>query len=189
MGNDYLTNPLEFLLRTLINLYTFAVLLRWVLQRARADFYNPISQLIVRITQPPLTVFKRIIPDIAGLDTPAIALMILLQMLAWTLTGALNGAIPSALALLALSLAELVSMTVSLLFFSILIQTVLSWFNADHSRHPTLALLHSINDPLLAPVRRLLPNTGGLDFSPLVVLLGLKVLEMLLVPPILALAQ
>ena len=187
MGNDYLTDPLEFLIRTLINLYTFAVMLRWVLQQVRADFYHPISQLTVRITEPPLAVFRRIIPDIAALDTAAIVLMILLQMLAWTLIGALAGTMPSAMALLALSLAELVSMAVSLLFFSILIQTVLSWFNAD--RHPAVVLLHSINAPLLRPVRRRLPINSRLDFSPLIVLLGLKILEMLLVPLLLALAR
>ena len=158
----------------------------WILQQVHADFYHPISQLVVRITEPPLAVLRRIIPDIAALDTAAIVLMILLQMLAWTVIGALTGAMPSAIALLALSLAELVSMAVSLLFFSILIQTVLSWFNAD--RHPTVILLHSINAPLLRPVKRLLPTNARLDFSPLIVLLGLKILEMLLVPVLLALA-
>ena len=88
---------------------------------------------------------------------------------------------PLAAALLAIP--ELISLTINVFLFAILIQVVISWINPG-SYNPALSLIHSLTEPLLAPVRRRLPDMGGLDLSPMVVMLGLVVLEMLLIPPI-----
>ena len=82
MASSYVTNPVEFLINTLFSLYIMAVLLRFLLAIVRADFYNPVSQFLVKVTNPPLLPMRRIIPSAGRIDTSALLLMLLLQMAA-----------------------------------------------------------------------------------------------------------
>lgn len=183
MGDGYLTEPAVFLVQVLFGLYATLVVLRFLLQLTRADFYNPVSQFIVKATRPVLNPLRRIIPGISGMDIASLVLawlIITLQQLA--ILGIVgNGFRPAAAALLAIP--GLISLIINIFLFAILIQVIVSWINPG-SYNPVLGLIRSLTEPLLAPVRRRLPDMGGLDLSPMVVMIALVVLEMLLIPPI-----
>jgi len=183
MGGGYLAQPAIFLIQVLFGLYATLVVLRFLLQLTRADFYNPLSQFIVRATKPVLNPLRRMIPGFSGMDIAALVLawlVISLEQLA-ILGLAGTGFQPAAAALLAIP--ELISLIINIFLFAILIGVIISWINPG-SYNPAISLIHNLTEPLLGPVRRRMPDMGGLDLSPMVVMLGLVVLEMLLIPPI-----
>jgi YggT family protein len=188
MGASYFTNPLEFLISTLIGLFITAVMLRFLLAMVRADFYNPLTQILVKLTNPALKPLRRFIPGFGGIDIASLLLMLALQMLALALITLLRGAALHPVGLLLWAIAELLGLLLNIYMFSILIQVVLSWVNPN-TYNPAVSLLYSINEPLLAPARRLIPPLSGLDLSPVVVLLGLQLAKMLLLPPLLTWGQ
>lgn len=169
-----------FLIDTLFSLYIIAFMLRFLLQIVHADYYNPISQALVKITNPILLPLRRIIPGFRGWDIAALLVMFLLEVIKFVLIFGLMAGVPlTPLGVVLLSLQALFALVLELYFFSILIQAVLSWINPGvHS--PVTSLLWSLNEPLLRPVRRVLPSLGGLDFSPLVVMIILQVLRILI---------
>ncbi len=183
MPGSYYTDPIEFLIHTLIGLYIMAVLIRFLMQWARADFHNPIGQMLIRITNPPLMPLRRVIPPWRRFDLAALALMLLLQIGSLLLIGALRGGLPSFGSLAILALAELIALTLNLFFFTILIGVILSWVMQDRY-HPVYRLLHQINEPLLGPLRRLLPPMGGLDLSPLLAIIAIHLAKLIMLPPL-----
>jgi YggT family protein len=188
MGSSYVTNPVEFLINTLFGLYILAIMLRFLLAAVRADFYNPISQFLVKVTNPPLLPLRRVLPSAGKLDTSALALMLVLQMLSFTLIALLRGGHISVGSLLLLSCAELISLFLNVLLFSILVQVIISWINPG-TYNPAVSLLYSLTEPVLRPCRRLIPPLSGIDLSPLVALLAIQLAKMLVLPPLYALAQ
>ena len=183
MGGSYVGNAATFLVQTIFGLYILVVMLRFLLQWVRADFYNPVSQFIVKATQPPLAPLRRIIPGFAGLDVAAVVFMFALKMIElWLVTGLIGKAAPLG-ALAVLSVAELVGLLIMVFIFSILIQVVISWVNPG-MYNPVMGLLHSINEPLLAPARKIIPPMSGLDLSPVVVMVCLYLVRMLVETPL-----
>jgi YggT family protein len=185
--NGYLTNPLIFLIEISIGLYILAVMLRFLLQWVHADFYNPLSQFIVRITNPLLKPLRRIIPGFGGIDWASIILVLLLIAIKLLLVFAVRGRLLPLAALAPLTLAELISLFLGIFTFTILIQVIISWV-APNQYNPAVVLLHQLNEPLLRPMRRLLPPLGGLDLSPMLALVLIQLSKMLLLPPLYALA-
>ena len=188
MGGPYVGNAATFLIETLFGLYILLVMLRFLLQWTRADFYNPVSQFIVKATQPPLARLRKIIPGFGGLDLAAVVFMFVLKLIElWLITGLL-GIAPQVGGLAMLSAAELLGLLINVFIFSILIQVIISWVNPG-MYNPVMGLLHSINEPLLAPARRAIPPISGLDLSPIAVIICLQLVSMLAVAPIRDLAR
>ncbi|MGF1614463.1 MAG: YggT family protein [Gammaproteobacteria bacterium] len=183
MVNPYAGNAATFLISTLFGLYILAVMLRFLFQLTRADFYNPFAQFVVRVTNPLLLPLRRVVPGMGGIDLAAVILMSLLQMVELWLTYSIIGGTPNVIGLLVLSVAKLLSLVLSVFFFSILIQVIISWVNPG-AYNPITSLLYSLNEPLLAPARRLIPPISGLDLSPLVVIIALQLGSYLVVAPI-----
>lgn len=182
MGN-YAGNAGVFLIQTLFGLYLVAVMLRFLLQLTRADFYNPVSQFLVKVTNPPLIPLRRIIPGLIGIDMAAVVLLLVIQAVELILVGLVQGfslAIPG---LVVLTVAELLNLLLNIYFFTILIQVILSWVNPG-GYNPAIALLYSLNEPILSRARRVIPPISGFDLSPIVVFIGIQLLRMLLVSPI-----
>ena len=173
MGNG---NPLIFLIDTLFSLYIGALLLRFLLQIARADFYNPISQFLVKITNPPLVPLRRIIPSIRSIDTASLVLILGLIISKVVLISLLNSAPLQPIALILFAIVEFISLVLNLFFYSIILQAVLSWIQPS-AYSPVQGILHGLNEPLLRPVRKVIPAIGGFDLSPIVVLLAIGVLQ------------
>lgn len=183
MGTSYGGNAATFLVGTLFELYILLVMLRFLFQLVRADFYNDISQFIVRATNPLLRPMRRYIPGLGGIDVATVVLMVALKMLELWLIAYIAGQPVGVAGLLVLSLAKLLSLAVNIFFFSILIQVILSWVSPG-AYSPVVSLLYSLNEPLLAPARRLIPPLAGLDLSPIAVIIILQLVSLLVVAPI-----
>ena len=183
MTEAYFTNPLIFLIKTLFGLYIAIVMIRFLLQWARADFYNPISQFIVKVTSPVLRPMRKVIPGYGGLDLSALVLAWLLKAVELALLSMLLGLGRNPLAALIWAIPALVGLMISIFLFGILIRVILSWVNPD-PYNPAVALLNRITDPIMVPAQRLVPPISGIDLSPMVAMIGLVLLEMLLLPPL-----
>lgn len=188
MGGNYLSNPVTFLIETLFGLYILAFMLRFLLALVRADFYNPVSQFLVKITNPVLVPLRRIVPSLGKFDTSTLLSMFILQVIALLLIMALRGASLSPLAIGILALSELLELLLNVFLFAILIQVIISWINPGNY-NPVTSLLYTLTEPILRPCRQLIPAIGGLDLSPMVALIGLQVAKMLLIPPLHQLAS
>lgn len=179
--NSYLTNPLEFLITTLISLYLLAVMLRFLLGLVRADFYNPVSQFLVRVTNPLLVPLRKVIPVVGKFDTAAIVLMLVLQLISEFIVISLRGASVPFLTLLMYSIGELFMLLINILLVSIVVQAILSWINPG-TYTPVSSLLYSLTNPILKPIQRIIPPLSGIDLSPLFAVIGLQVVRMLIMP-------
>ncbi|MSR15487.1 MAG: YggT family protein [Gammaproteobacteria bacterium] len=187
MSGGYLTNAGVFLLNTLFGLFIGAALVRLLLQWARADFYNPLSQAIVKLTNPALRPLRRYIPALGPIDTASMVLMLSLQLVnTWLVTALLGGSL-GLVGSVVIVLAELVSKLIYIYLFAIVIQAIASWI-APGNYNPMLALITTITEPLLRPIRRVVPPLGGLDLSSLVVIIALQMALMLIVAPLADLA-
>jgi len=171
-----------YVIQTLGSLYLLIVLLRFILQLVRADFYNPLSQFIVRATKPLLNPLRKVIPGFGGLDLASLVLAILIQLLLMIVTLVLMGygVAGYVLQLLVWSLIAVTSLFIKVFFFAMIISVILSWV-APNSYNPGAQLVNQICEPLLAPFRKLLPNLGGLDSSPIFAFIALRLIDMLVI--------
>jgi YggT family protein len=184
MGGGYLTNAGIFLIDVLFGLYIFAVMLRFFLQVVRADFYNPLCQAIVTVTNPALRPLRRYVPAAGNLDSASIVLLLALQLVCSGLVMLLLGIVPGLFGLLIYALAELLSKTIYLFMFAVFIRIVISWI-APHSYNPVLGVVDSITTPLLRPAQRVVPPLGGsIDLSPMLVIIAMYLGLMLIVAPL-----
>ena len=183
MDSNYLTNPAVFLVQTLFGLYILAVLLRFLLQWVRADFYNPISQFLVKITAPPLKILRRFIPGFGGIDVAALLLAWGLKYIELVSVLLISGSTINLLGPLFWAIPELVELLINIFLFAVLIQVILSWINPG-TYNPASALLYSLTEPVMRPARNVLPPISGLDLSPMLVMIALILMKMLLLPPL-----
>jgi YggT family protein len=188
MGNPYVGNAATFLITTAFGLYILIVMLRFVLQIVHADFYNPMSQFIVKATDPVLRPLRRYVPGAGGIDLASVIVMIVLKYVELALTAWIVGHSPHFAGVLMLSIAQLLSLLVNVFFFAIIIQVILSWVNPGNY-NPVIALVYSLTEPLLGPARRVIPPMGGLDLSPIVVIVALKLVDLLFIAPIMDTAR
>lgn len=170
-----------YILQTIGSLYLLIVLLRFILQLVRADFYNPLSQFIVRATHPLLKPLRKVIPSFAGLDLASLVLAILVQLLLMAVTLLLLGYdLNNPLQLLIWSIIGVTALFLKVFFFALIISVILSWV-AQGSHNPSAMLVNQLCEPLLTPIRRILPSMGGLDLSPIVAFLILNLIDMLVI--------
>lgn len=186
MSGSYLTNPLVFLISTLFGLYIAVVLIRFLLQWVRADFYNPISQFVVKVTSPVLRPLRQLIPGYAGLDLASLLLAWGLKAIELALIAGILGFSGPLLGALAWAVPAVLELLLDIMLFAVLIRVILSWVNPDPF-NPAVALLDRLTEPVMRPAQRLLPPIGGVDLSPILVMIGLVLLKMLLIPPLEAL--
>ena len=160
--------------------YILIVLLRLLLQLVRADFYNPLSQFIVKATNPILLLLRKIIPSVFGIDTASLLLALVLQMVAIQLLGYVGGhSTFPIIALLITSIYKLILMILNIYFFSFIIIVIISWV-APHTQNPAISIINSLTEPVLRPIRSVIPPLGGLDLSIMVAMLGIYIIKILL---------
>jgi len=182
-GGAYIGNALTFVIETVAGFYILIVMLRFLLQLVRADFYNPVCQFIVKATQPPLKVLRRVVPGVGGIDFSSLLLMMILKMLELWLIFLVLGRDATLAGLALLAVARILELLIYVFMFSIIALVILSWVQPQ-SYNPVFGLLHSLSSPVMRPARRLLPPISGLDLSPIVVFLVLGVALRLLVAPL-----
>lgn len=182
-----ITNALQFLLHTLLGLFTLALLLRFYLQLTRAPFQNPASQAVVAITNFLVRPLRRVVPSWGNMDLSTLLLAYLSQLLLELGTLWINdfplmvAGSPVFLALLGLAAVDLIKLSIYIFMYAVVIQAILSWI---HTYTPITSVLDALTRPVLQPVRRHLPMAGGLDFSPLVVIVVAQLLLIVLVAPL-----
>lgn len=175
---------LHLFISTAVDIYTLVVVLRLLLQLVKADFYNPISQFIVKATDPLLKPLRRIIPGYAGIDFASLILAMLVQIVGFLLLLLLAGAFSSnPFVYLLFGIFGVLKVTLNFYFFAIIVLIIISWV-APHTYNPAASLLQQITEPVMTPFRRLLPAMGGLDFSPMLALFVIHVLNAIVVPGI-----
>ncbi len=167
-----------FLIDTLFNLYLMVVLLRIWMQLVQADFYNPVSQFVVKATHPVVGPLRRIIPPIGSLDTASVLFAFVLCAIKLALLITMSGGAPNWAILIIGAGYTLLKQVFQMLFWVLIIRALLSWVSQGYN--PIESLLHQLTEPLLAPIRRILPPMGGLDLSVLVLIIGLQFLQILL---------
>jgi len=182
MPSAYLSSPLIFLIDTLFGIYMGIVALRLIMQWAQWDYHNQLVQLIIKATQVPVKFLRQFIPPFGRWDSATIILLFSLSLIKILLIMSLQVGIIDPISLIRLILADVFSLFITLFSASIIIQVILSWIAPHTQQNPLTPLLSRMNNPLIRPVRQRLPDMGGLDLSPLVVLLALQVLSMLVLP-------
>ena len=166
-------DALIFLLRTFADLYLLTFLLRFILQWARANHYNPLSQVVFKVTNPLVVPARRLLPSVAGLDIPTLVVLIVLEIVVTFVLLSLVGLSLPIPRLLFYSSLRLISLLLWFYVGALIIYAVLSWF-AQPSRNPMAMLLGQLVEPLLRPARRMLPPIGGFDLSVLLVIVLLQ---------------
>jgi YggT family protein len=175
-----------FLIQTFGGLLLMIVLIRLLIQVSRADYYNPISQAIVKLTDPAIKPLKRILPTLRGVDFATLLVALLVQLITVCLIMVIYGNYLFHPAYIAWSLVGLLSTILDIYFFALIIMVIASWL-APHSNHPALALVHQLTDPLCVPARKLLPAMGGIDFSIILVFVAIRLIDsFLVIPPLVA---
>jgi len=173
------TGALIYLVGTLTDLYVAAILLRLLLQWVGADFYNPLSQFLVKVTNPVLIPARRVVPSIGRLDTASVVIMLLLELIQLVIISLISQADYGFQFLLLFAIKKLL-MTLLMTYFVLIIARVLVSWIANQSRHPLIPLIYQLTEPVLRPFNRLIPPIGGIDLSPLFVLIALRFLLLLL---------
>lgn len=164
-----------FLVETLLSLYISAIVIRFLLGYARADFYNPLSQFLVKITNPVLVPVRRFIPSFGKLDTSAVVVALVLMIIKIALVTGIVGASLNVVTLLWLSVGELIRSVIWVYIIALILMAVISWIGSSQG-NPVSPLVNSLVSPLVTPVRRRMPPVGMLDLSPMVVMIGLYIL-------------
>ncbi|AJJ10943.1 YGGT family protein [Yersinia rohdei] len=169
---------LTFLAKTVIDLYVMVLLLRIWMQWVHSDFYNPFSQFVVKITQPIVGPLRRIIPSLGPIDSASLLLAFLLMTIKYPLLVLIqSGSMSLSLYNLLFGIISLVKAAGYLIFWVMIIRALMSW--VSQGRSPMDYLLLQLTEPLMAPIRRILPAMGGIDFSAMVVILILYLINYL----------
>lgn len=173
------SNALFYLISTLFEVYLWIIMVRVILQFVRADFYNPISQLVWQLTQPVVRPLQAVFPKVRQLDVAAVLVLVLVAVLYVFVAMAILQRPVDLLTALVLAALKLVVLLLNLYTFTLVIQAILSWVGPGVN-NPAGSVLWSINEPLLRPVRRVIPPFSGLDLSPLIVIVLLQTLNRLI---------
>tara|TARA_B100000530_G_scaffold110573_1_gene68889 strand:- start:1125 stop:1724 length:600 start_codon:yes stop_codon:yes gene_type:complete len=168
-------NAVAQIFNTIAGLYLLFVVARFLLQLAKADFYNPISQAVFKITDPMVKVFRSFIPGYRGIDFSSLILAFFVQFAAISLTILLyGGSLPSISFIVTWSFVGVLNFIILFYYYALIASIVMSFvmmFSGNMNPHPILSLVWQITEPIMSPVRKVIPPMGGLDFSPIFIFL------------------
>lgn len=179
-----LHNASVFLIQSVFDFYLFVLLLRLLLQYLRVDYYNPLTQFIIKITSPVVVPLRRVIPGYWGIDLATVVLILIVSLMKLSLISVLSiHHFPNIFGLILWSLGDLLGLIIKLFFYAILASVIISWV-APSNYSPLFVIVQRLTDPLLKPARRLIPQIAGFDISPIPVLLLLQILIILMAEPL-----
>ena len=166
-------------------LYLLAVLLRFLLQIAKADFYNPVSQAVVRATDPLVRILRKVIPGYRGIDFSTLILAIVIEAIAICILITLyGGSIPSVGFIVTWAVVGVIYFIVNIYYYAIIGSIIMSFvmlFSGNMNPHPILRLIWQLTEPVMGPLRKVLPPLGGLDFSPILIFIIIGLIQNLLI--------
>ena len=166
---------------TLTGIYLLAILLRFLLQVARADFYNPMSQAVFRITDPMVRIFRSFIPGYKGIDFSSLILALVVEAMAICVLIILyGGSIPSAGFIVTWAFVGVLHFMIMIYYYAIIGSIIMSFvmmFSGNMSPHPILRLIWQLTEPVMAPIRKIIPSMCGLDFSPIFIFISIGLIS------------
>lgn len=172
-----------FLINTLFDLYLLVLMLRLILCWVGANYFNPLSQIVIKLTQPLIAPIRRRIPNIKNLETSTLIVILVLEIIKYILIGLIATGMPTnVFGLFILAVADSLKLMLDVLFYAILIQAILSWVKGNYS--PISQVLLQITAPLMRPFQRIIPLVGGMDLSPIPALITLQLITILIVKPL-----
>lgn len=167
-----------FLVTTLFDLYLFVLCGRLLLAWVRADYFNPVTRFVIKLTDPVITRLRRILPNRRNLEISTLVFILFLEIIKLLLVSLLFDTMPNATALLFLTLAGTLKLILSTFFYAILFHAILSWVQPGYS--PVGQLLSQLSSPILRPLQRAIPPVAGFDLTPLFALIILQLVMILL---------
>jgi YggT family protein len=167
-----------FLINSLFDLYILVLIVRLILAFAKANYFNPVTQVIIKLTQPLVAPLRRFIPNYRGIEFSTLVLIILFEMLKFLLLSLLTIGMPTFIGLFIFAILDTLKFILKTFFYAILLQAILSWFQPGQS--PAIQLLQQISAPILRPFQRMIPPINGIDISAIPALILLQVLIILL---------
>ena len=174
------SNAGVYLIQTFFGIYFILIMVRFLMQVARVDFYNHLCQGIVKITDPAIKPLRRILPTVRGVDFATLTVAFVVQLIAVALVMLIVGGYPFLPEYIAWVFLGMFSIIFDIYFFALLIMVISSWI-APYSNHPALTLINQLTEPLCKPARKLLPPMGGIDFSIILVFVFISLIDNFLV--------
>jgi YggT family protein len=178
-------NSAALLFNALAGLYLLAILLRFMLQLAKADFYNPVSQSVVKVTDPAVRLFRSFIPGYRGIDFSSLILALVVEAVAICVLILLyGGSIPSVGFVITWAFVGVIYFIINIYYYAIIASIIMSFimlFSGNMNPHPILRVIWQLTEPVMAPVRKIIPPMGGLDFSPIFIFIAIGLLQNLLI--------
>lgn len=178
---EALSSSAALLVNTLGGIYLLAILLRFLLQVARADFYNPVSQAVVKVTDPVIRIFRHFIPGYRGIDFSTLIVALVFEAIAICVLIVLyGGSIPGIGYIITWSFVGVIYFIINIYFYAIIGSIIMSFvmmFSGSMNPHPILRLILQLTEPVMGPVRKIIPPMGGLDFSPILIFIIIRLLQ------------
>ncbi len=181
----FFSNATALVIKLFLGFFMFALIVRFLMQLVRADYNNPVSSFIVKVTNPALKPLRRFIPGLFGVDLSSIILVFIVQIIEIVLVNLLPGRqLPDLFSLLMLTIGQVADTVITIYFICIMVVIIASWI-VQGSYNPVLNLIYQLINPLMQPIRRIIPPMSGLDLSPLVAIAVLIFAKFLIAAPIL----
>jgi YggT family protein len=175
---DSLNNAVLFLINTLFDLYLFILCIRFILAWSRADYFNPITRIIIQLTQPVIAPLRRVIPNYQRIEGSTLIFIIFLEIIKICILSWLMIGIVTFIPVLLTALEHTIKLFLSTFFYAIIAFVIMSWISPGPS--PLRQVLTQLSDPLLRPCQRIIPPIGGLDISPIFAIILIQFLTILL---------
>lgn len=167
-----MNDAFQFLISTAFTLFTAALILRVWMQLVQANYFSPIAEMIRKVTNPVVKPFRKIIPNKGRVDYAAILLTVGFTFLHYFIILYISGAAAPVVDLLLFSLQRLLLQVLNLLFWILIIRAIMSWFS--NGSNPLEYVLMELTEPMLRPIRNILPPMGGLDLSVLILIVAIQ---------------
>jgi YggT family protein len=174
------TDAFDFLIRTILELLMMLFLLRFFMQYFKAPFGNPLGVMVIALTDFAVKPMRKLVPSLKKIDLSTLLLALITQFILqfsvlWLKNYPLSLAGQNAwFGLIGLSIVGTVRITLDVFFYILLLQAILSWVNPFS---PIAGVLNALTKPMLDPIRRIVPMPAGIDFSPIIALILIQMLE------------
>ncbi len=178
-----LTQAILLIINVLFGAYIFVIMLRILMMATGVNFHNPLAQFAHKVTEPVCAPLKKVLPRVRAFDMPGVVLLFLVDVIKLTLIATFTTGLPFLPGLILLAIPDLLSSFVNLIFFAVLIVVILSWIQPQ-GHNPALEVLYKITDPLMRRAQKLIPPVAGFDLSPILIILGIKLVEILVIGPL-----
>ncbi len=180
--NQPLSDASLFLIQTVFDLYLVILTVRLILAYRNARYFNPVIQVIIRLTQPLVHPLRRLFPTIHRIESATLVCMFIIALIKFYLIGLLTAGIPKLSGLSIMTVADLLKLILNTFFYAIFIQALLSW--VQQSQSPVGDILEQMTTPILRPFRRVIPLLNGFDLSPIPAMIFLQLVLILLINPL-----